>query len=111
LSTRSIAAALCTDIEELHSGSRSCSVHVSYVQHPADWDIKGYILQHPDMQQQAAQPSAIAGSSSTSESVGPFQRTLTNGSGGQMLLTIPVQGIKKYMKSVKHAVVLQERVC
>jgi hypothetical protein len=108
--TTSIAPALCTDIKELHSGSRSCSVHVSYVQHPADWDIKGYILQHPDMQQEAAQPSASEGSTSNPQPLGPFQGTLTYGSKAQMLLTLPVQSVKKSLKSDKLAVVLQERV-
>jgi hypothetical protein len=46
-STVRIASPLCTDIEELQSVSGSCSVQVFFAKHSADWDVKGYILQHP----------------------------------------------------------------
>jgi hypothetical protein len=114
-STVCIASALCTDIEDLHSANASCSVQVSFLKHPADWDIKGYILQHPVMQQQAAvQPSdSTVGSTNASQSLEPFEATLKRRTTGALWVKgLSAQSIMQSLEwdGAPHNVVLQERV-
>ena len=127
-----IASALCTDITQLQSVNGSCSVTVSIVNHPAGWEVKDYILQHPVMQQQeqllqqhqqqqqqpaeqqAAQASGSAvGSTSTTWSLGPCEATLTRTAAGTLLLKdLSMLSIHKSLRcdGSPHALVLQERV-
>jgi hypothetical protein len=104
-----ISNALCTDIHKLQIGVCSCSVQVSFVKHPADWDVKGYILQHPVMQQQAA-IQAPAGSNT--QSLRPYKVTLKCTAKGLWLHEVPVYSIFQSLDcgGAPHAVVLQERV-
>ena len=93
----------------------SCSVQVYFVKHPADWGVKGYIKQHPVMQQQqqAVQaPPSAAGSTSTTPSIGPLVATLTHAAQGRMRLTeLPILStVKQECGGAPHALVLQERV-
>jgi hypothetical protein len=111
--TVGIGAALCTDIEELHSNG--CSAEVSFVKHPADWDVKGYILQHPVMQHQTAmQPSAsAAGSTNPTQVLGPLEVTLMRRAARHTRLKdLPKQTILRSLQCVgaPHTVVRQERV-
>jgi hypothetical protein len=92
----------------------SCSVQVSFVKHPADWDVEGYIRQHPVMQQhqQAVQaPPSAAGSTSNTMSLGSFGATLTRAANGNKLTELPILSIiKQKCGGAPHAVILQERV-
>jgi hypothetical protein len=98
------ASGLWTNIEELQSVNGSCSVQVSFVKHPADWDVKGYILQHPVMQQQdAAQPSAsAAGSPSATQYTERYAATLTHTThGGMMMKELPIYSILKALSDLQ----------
>jgi hypothetical protein len=42
-----ISRVLCTDTEEVQSVHGSCSIQVSFMSHPAGWDVNEYVKQHP----------------------------------------------------------------
>jgi hypothetical protein len=114
-----IARPLCTDIEAVQFADGSCSVQVSFVSHPADWDIQEYVRQHPVMQnwqqvQQWAAHASHSAAGNTTRALGPFEAVLSRREQGQLSLTgisgaqLIVQALGS--KAVPHAVVLQERV-
>jgi hypothetical protein len=104
-----IAKPLCTDIQAVQLADGSCSVQVYLVIHSADWDVKGYVLQHPVMQdqQQVQQWAAQASDSAAGNILGPVEAVLSRRRQGQLQLTgVPRLG----SEADPHAYVLQERV-
>jgi hypothetical protein len=112
-----IACALCTDIEELQNVNGICSAQVSVVKHPADFDVKGYVLQHPTMQQeqpvtQGAMLQAGSSNGSSSTVLGPLAATLKRSEDGRVCMSgLSCQIIVSLAGgTVPHTLVLQERV-
>lgn len=119
-----IAVPLCTDIKALQSLNGSCPVKVSFMVHPAGWNVNEYVLQHPVQQQQVQQQTArashsVPASTSTTQVLGPFEGTVKKTTGypplyltGLQSYVADVAGALQLSKSSAspHAVVLQERV-